>query len=82
MLNASVETSTNVASGPWSSATRSGDQPARDPLDEIASFATRIKARRGTAIFADGDDAEYCYRIVSGEAMAFKADVRRPPSGL
>ncbi len=67
MLNASVETSA-MALGPWTSSAR---QP-RDPLDEIASFATRIKARRGTAIFADGDDANYCYRIVSGEAMAFK----------
>ena len=80
MLNASVETSANAASGPRHTPTCG--QTSRDPLDEIASFATRIKVRRGTAIFADGDDAEYCYRIVSGEAMAFKADVRRPPPGL
>ena len=77
MLNASVETSANA--GPWGSAALTHGQTSRDPLDEIASFATRIKVRRGTAIFADGDDAEYCYRIVSGEAMAFKlmSDGRR-----
>src|SRR5689334_16167809 len=79
MLNASVETSTNTTPGPWGSTTRTYRQPACDPLDDIVSYTTRHKERRGASIVADGDDDEYCYRVVSGEAMAFKlmSDGRR-----
>ena len=79
MLNASVEPSGHATVGPWGTVTQIARQASRDPLDEIASFATRIKARRGATIFAEGEDADYCYRIVSGEAMAFKvmSDGRR-----
>lgn len=40
--------------------------PAGDPLDLLEQFGTTISAQRDREIHAQGDQAAYCYRIVSG----------------
>jgi CRP-like cAMP-binding protein len=72
MLNTTVGTSTNAGVGPWVTAPRQQRAARQDHLDDLASVATRVKVRNGAEIFAEGDEADYCYRIVSGQAMAFK----------
>lgn len=40
--------------------------PAGDPLDLLEQFGTTISVQRDREIHAQGDQAAYCYRIVSG----------------
>lgn len=54
----------------------------RDPLaalDPLAAAGSRMSVRRGEEIVAEGNAAEYCYKIVSGSVRLVKlvADGRR-----
>ncbi|MGE4063149.1 MAG: helix-turn-helix domain-containing protein [Rhodospirillaceae bacterium] len=55
-----------------------GYVPAR-PLEQLAGFGTRITVKRGQEIFAEGSDAENCFRLVEGSVRLVKlmADGRR-----
>jgi CRP/FNR family transcriptional regulator, nitrogen fixation regulation protein len=44
----------------------------RDPLDLLEQFGTTISVPRDREIHAQGDQASYCYRIVSGCARMVK----------
>lgn len=56
-----------------------GNVAPGEPFAALSPYATRIRVRRGSEVFAEGDDSAFCYKIVSGDAMAFKllADGRR-----
>ena len=40
--------------------------PAGDPLDMLEQFGTTVSVQRDREIHAQGDQAAYCYRVVSG----------------
>lgn len=58
----------NHATASW---TKAAFTPSR-PLDLLAGYGTRITVRRGQEIFAEGDEAESCYRLVEGSARLVK----------
>ncbi len=50
-------------------------QAARDPLaalDPLASAGASIAIKRGDEIVTEGDAAEYCYKVVSGNVRLVK----------
>jgi CRP/FNR family nitrogen fixation transcriptional regulator len=44
-----------------------------DPLDQLASVATRLNIRRGRQIYGEGDPAGFCYKVLSGNIRAIKS---------
>ena len=70
-----VQSGTSTSSGaPW----KIGGMPALQPapasesFDLLAQSATRVRVPRGSELVAEGEECEFCYKIVSGDAMAFK----------
>jgi CRP/FNR family nitrogen fixation transcriptional regulator len=65
----------NQATPAWP---QNGYGPARS-LELLAGLGTRITVKRGQEIFAEGADADNCYRLVDGSARLVKlmADGRR-----
>lgn len=70
-----VQSGTSTISGaPW----KIGGMPALHPapasesFDLLAQSATRVRVPRGSELVAEGEEADFCYKIVSGDAMAFK----------
>lgn len=53
--------------------------PAVEPFALLAAQATRISTKRGQELFAEGTDADFCYRLISGHVSLVKlmADGRR-----
>jgi CRP-like cAMP-binding protein len=50
-------------------------QPAasrKTPFDALDGQGTRITAKRGQEIYAEGDDAAFCYKLVSGSVRLVK----------
>jgi CRP/FNR family nitrogen fixation transcriptional regulator len=69
MLQSVPETlAKNHATTSWP---QEGYVPAR-PLELLAGIGTRITIKRGQEIFAEGADAESCYRLVEGSARLVK----------
>jgi len=46
----------------------------QDPFDLLEQFGSRRTVRRGQEIYAAGDPADYCYRIVSGSVRTLGLD--------
>jgi len=46
--------------------------PARNPLDALDALGTRMTVKRGQEIYAEGGDAGYCYKLVSGSVRLVK----------
>lgn len=44
----------------------------REGFEALARLGTRQLVRRGTEVFAQGEEASYCYKVLSGHAMAAK----------
>ncbi len=55
-----------------------GGTPARkvagptESFDLLAQSATRVRVPRGSELIAEGEEVDFCYKIISGDAMAFK----------
>ena len=57
-----------------SEVSRSGYNPAfgATPLDALNALGTRIVVRRGREVYAEGDPAKFCYKLISGSVRAVK----------
>ena len=55
-------------------ADRSAPPAAASPFDALEQFGTRRAFRRGQEVYAAGDPAERCYRVVSGGVRAVGLD--------
>jgi CRP/FNR family nitrogen fixation transcriptional regulator len=59
--------------------TPTGPGKRQDPLDILEQFGTRHTIRRGQELYAAGDSADYCYRILRGavRTVGLNEDGRR-----
>lgn len=74
-----TETLPGVLAASWHPRVEATELSRQAALDVLERFGARRKVRRGQEIYAAGDPAEHCYRIVSGcvRSVGLDADGRR-----
>jgi CRP-like cAMP-binding protein len=63
--------STHTAHMAWNTSFQSS-APRPSPLDALNKEGTRLTVKRGQEIYAEGDDAGYCYKLLSGSVRLVK----------
>lgn len=77
MLASSITTGPALGHGPVAPSRGMGQQApshraAPDPLTALEAAATTVRVNKEQTIYAEGDPAEFCYRIVGGCARTVK----------